>query len=472
MSTPNQRRVVVVGGGISGLAAAHRVRELDPSAQVQLLEASDRLGGTIETVRTDGFLIERGADSFITNVSWALDLCKRLRLDSQLIGTNDQYRRAFVVRKGKLVPVPDGFTLLAPARFWPVLKSPVLSPLGKLRLLGEIFVPQTCRADESLASFAVRRLGREAFERLVQPLAGGIYTADPQKLSIAATMPRFLEMERTWGSLTRAAIAARKTTAHSPSEAGARYSLFQTFREGLSTLIDALTKTLSESAVYLGARVEALRRNDRRWLVSYRQNEHIDEIEADAIILAISARMAAPLIQPFSVDLAQELDGIGYAGSVVVTTAYRSEQVGHPLDGFGFVVPAIERRRILAVSFSSIKFPGRAPAGTVLLRTFVGGACQPELSQLDDRRLLALVAEELASLIQLKGQPLLTNIARWQDAMPQYHVGHCERIERIESLVGRMDGLALAGSAYHGVGIPHCIRSGELAAERVLSQRP
>lgn len=464
------RHLVVVGGGISGLAAAHRASQLDPSANLLLLEAGDRLGGVVQTIRRDGFLIERGADSFITNVPWAADLCKQLGLDSQLMPTNDRFRRAFVVHRGKLVPVPDGFTLLAPTRIWPVLKSPLLSPLGKLRLMLELFVPEKDCADESLESFAVRRLGREVFERLVQPLAGGIYTADPQKLSIAATMPRFLEMERTWGSLTRAALVqSKQISSTAGQESGARYSLFMTLRDGLSTLVDTLAAQLPAGAIRFNARVERLRRVGEKFFVQYVQRGQALEVEADALILALPAKRAAELLREIAIDLAQELSGITYAGSVVITTAYRRDQIGHPLDGFGFVVPAIERRRILAASFSSTKFEGRAPEGTVLVRTFVGGACQADMAELGDERLLSIVHEELSALIQLQGEPILADIARWNAAMPQYHVGHCDRVERIEALAARIDLLALAGSAYRGVGIPHCIRSGQLAAERVLN---
>ena len=465
------KRIVVVGGGISGLAAAHRVTELEPTADVQLLEASDRLGGAIQTVRRDGFLIERSADSFITNVPWAVDLCKRLGIESQLISASAQFRRAFVVHKGQLEPVPDGFTLMSPARLMPVLRSPLLSVRGKLRLLAEVFMPEKDVSDESLESFAVRRLGREVFDRLVQPLVGGIYTADPQKLSLAATMPRFLEMERTWGSLTRAAFAQRRDRSNrGEHESGARYSLFMTLRDGLSALVAALAERLPPAGIKLNTCVDRLGRSDGRWAVRCTREGQASEIEADAVIMALPAPQAAALLRGIAVELAEELDGIPYGSSVVITTAYRRDQIAHALDGFGFVVPAVEQRRILATSFSSVKFPGRAPEGTVLLRTFVGGASQPKLAELDDEQLLSIVADELGALIQLSGEPLLTDVARWTAAMPQYHVGHCDRVERLERLAGELAGFALAGNAYHGVGIPHCIHSGEAAAERVVAK--
>ncbi len=466
------KRVVVIGGGISGLAAAHRLCELDPACQVTLLEAGSRLGGVLETARRDGFLIERSADNFITNVPWAVDLCRRVGLSDQLLPTRSEQRNAMVVHAGRLERVPQGFMLMAPARLGPLLATPILSPWGKLRLLGEYFVPRRTESeDESLASFARRRLGREAFERIVQPLVGGIYAADPERLSLTATMPRFVEMERRWGGLIRGARHERSSeTADATSDvAGARYGMFVAPRDGLASLVAAIAARLPEGSVRLGTRVESLSRGEQGgWVAKYSGNDGVaTTLECDAVILAIGAPDAARLLEPIDNALAGELAAIEYAGTSIVSLAFRRDQVTHPLDGFGFVVPAIEKRPILAGSFSSVKFAGRAPQDTVLIRVFIGGALQSELAELDDHRLRQIALDELRSLIGARGEPLFADIARWPRSMPQYHLGHCQRVERIEAAVAHWPGLALAGNAYHGVGIPNCIHSGEMAAEEI-----
>jgi protoporphyrinogen/coproporphyrinogen III oxidase len=475
--TSPRRRIAVIGGGIAGLAAAHRLIELDPAIELTLFEASDRLGGSLWTQRRDGFLVEQGADSFITNVPWGVDLCRRLGLGDELIGTNLRGRKAFVVRRGRLVPIPDGFMLMAPSRIWPVVATPILSPLGKLRLAGEYFVPRRDNGDdESLASFARRRLGRETFERLVQPLVAGIYTADPEKLSLAATLPRFQEMERQHGGLIRGALRQKAHNKKSPStndpSSGARYELFVAPRDGLSSIASAIAARLPSSTVRLNVPVRSLIRSDGGWQIRVgRLNPALQNSanrEFDAVILAVSAPVAGRLLTDIDGDLAGKLAGIEYAGVAVVSMAFERRQIRHPLDGFGFVVPAIERRRILSASFSSEKFPGRAPVGNVLIRTFVGGACQRELVDLNDADLERLVTEELADLLGITGRPLWTMIARWSQSMPQYHLGHLERVAQIETLVEETPGLGMAGNAYHGVGIPPAIRSGEQAAERLI----
>jgi protoporphyrinogen/coproporphyrinogen III oxidase len=461
-----QKTVVVVGGGISGLSAAHRLTELDPGLNVVVLEAGQRAGGVLQTVHRDGFLIEQSADNFITNVPWAVDLCRRIGLGDQLISTRTEHRGALVVHRGRLVRVPEGFVLLASARLWPLVTTPILSPLGKLRLLAERFVPRRIESgDESLAAFARRRLGREAFERLVQPLIGGIYTADPEQLSLAATMPRFIEMERRWGSLIRAARS--ESTSKNDQESGARYGLFATLQSGLGTLVERLVEKLSPGSVRLDSPVKKIIRHaDGSFVLDVHGQ---DSIPCDGVIVTAPAPQSAILLADVDEAIAQVLGKIQYAGTSIVTLAYRREQIGHALDGFGFVVPAIERRQILAGSFSSMKFDGRAPEGYVLLRIFIGGACQSELNTLQDDELRAIVTGELRQLLNARGEPLFSEVVRWPNAMPQYYLGHRERVAAIERGIERLRGLELAGNAYHGVGIPHCIHSGELAAERMVS---
>jgi oxygen-dependent protoporphyrinogen oxidase len=461
-------RIAVIGGGISGLAAAHRARELAPQAQVTIFEAGDRLGGALGTTRRDGFLIERSADMFTTREPWALDLCKKLGIADQLISTNTSHRRAYVVFRGQLVEVPEGFTLMSPAKIGPILQTPLLSWRGKLRLAAERFVrPRVSQGDESLTSFATRRFGQEAYDRLIQPLIGGIYTADPTKLSLAATLPQFLEMERQHGSVIRATRVQQRQMKSKEQASGARYGLFVAPRDGMQTLVDALVAALPSEAFRLQTPVDRLApQMDGSWLVHPRGAAP----EAfDGVILAVKAPAAGRLLMATSPALASDLSHIAYAGAALVILGVKRAQVTHPLQGFGFVVPAIENRRILAGSFSSIKFAGRAPDDSLLIRVFVGGALQPKLLDLDDGALEQLVREELGELIGLSGAPLFCEVARWNGAMPQYHVGHLQIVEAIEQRAQMLPNFALAGNAYRGVGIPFCIHSGEQAAERVLS---
>ncbi|HVT30137.1 MAG TPA: protoporphyrinogen oxidase [Lacipirellulaceae bacterium] len=497
-------RIAIIGGGISGLAAAHRLFELRPDAKVSLFEASSRLGGVLETVERQGFLIERSADNFLANPSAAVDLCRQLGMEGELVPTDESRRRAFVVHGGRLLPVPEGFYLMSPRRLWPVLRSPLLSLCGKLRLLCEPFVrrgpacstvpvrePQSLNTpfDESVASFVRRRLGREVFERVVQPLVAGIYTADPEKLSMAATMPRFLEFERTHGSLLRATLS--RGSASSPqtdtqssifsnqtldanaadTATGARYALFLAPAHGMQSLVTKLSDSLPREVVQLKASVTSISRRDERWELADNPKSEIRNPKSpfDAVIVAVPAHAAAELLMSTNADLAAELGKIAFAGCVVVSFGFHRHQIRHTLDGFGFVVPKIERRRIIAASFASLKFPGRAPSEEVLIRVFLGGALQPEMLDASDADLIRIAQEGLTELVGIVGEPIISDIARWPRSMPQYHVGHLARVARIEELVASYPALALAGNAYHGVGIPQCIASGQAAAERVLA---
>lgn len=458
------RRVAVIGGGIAGLAAAQRLRELNPAGEVVLFEASDRLGGVLQTTERDGWLIEHAADNFITNVPWAVDLCRRIGFDQELLPTDDRFRKAFVIHRGRMTPVPDGFALMAPARVWPVLTTPLLSLAGKLRLACEIFQPiRRTGDDESLESFVVRRLGRETFDRIVQPLVGGIYTADPKKLSLAATLPRFLEMEREQGGLIRGALKQNGSAKSSDrASSGARYSLFVAPRRGMASLVAAIAARLPASSLRLSTPIASLAPTaDRRWT--------INGDNFDAAIVATPARPSASLLRGFDPTLADLLSNIPYAGASVVSLGYRDDQLARLLDGFGYVVPAAEQRKVLAVSFASMKYPGRAPEGCVLLRVFIGGALQPELANLPDDELLAIAQQELAEILGVRGAPLVTQIGRWHQAMPQYHVGHLDLVAQIEARTATHAGLALAGSAYRGVGVPQCIHSGEVAAAAIYA---
>jgi oxygen-dependent protoporphyrinogen oxidase len=454
-------RIVIIGGGISGLAAAHRILELNQAAHVTILEASNRLGGTIHTEYRGGFLLERGPDSFISEKPQAIALAKRLGLESQLIQTNEEYRRSFIVRDGRLRAVPEGFQLMAPSRMWPFITSDIFSLPGKMRMAADLFLPRKSTngtTDESLASFVRRRLGEEALARMAQPMVGGIYTADPETLSLRATLPRFLDMEQKHRSLILAML--RQGRAAKTGTSGARYSLFLSFDRGMQVLVDALTRINAD--FFLNTRVQRVT-YDQGWRI-YTDKE--ERFEADAVCLAVPAYVAASLLS--DARLAEKLRAIKYASTATINFGYRRAAIAHPLNGFGFVVPVIEKRSLIACTFSNVKFSGRAPEGHVLLRAFAGGALQPEIFALDETEMATRVEADLRELLGIREDPRFIEVAKWERSMPQYEVGHLERVSDMEKLAGELPGLALAGNAYRGAGIPDCVRSGEKAAEAML----
>lgn len=467
-----RRRVAIIGGGITGLAAAHHLCEVAPQLDVVLLEANSRLGGVIRTTKKDGFLVESAADNFITTSPVAIDLCTRLGLGAELIGTNPQGRGAMVVCKGRLEPIPSGFLVMAPSRIWPILTTRILSSMGKMRAGLEYFIPRRKQLDdESLKAFVCRRFGSELFERLVQPLVGGIYTADPSRLSIAATMPRFPQMEQQHGSLLRAMMRQRREAGHTKPEnsGGARYSQFMTLRGGMSTLTNALANSLPAGAIHRNSPVCAIVPGEHgRWSIRLAKGNQTS-LEADAVIVASPAIHAASMLATTDICISEALGQIEYASCAVVSLAYRREQIKHKLNTFGFVVPLAEQRLILSCSFSSLKYPDRAPDEHVLMRVFIGGACQSGLLQLPREQLIQLAERELTELLGISQPPVFRDLTMQVQAMPQYHVGHCERIEIIEQRLAFHPTLALAGSALRGVGVPGCIESGEKAAERVAN---
>ena len=472
--TESQRpvwRVAIVGGGISGLAAAHRLVETrDHSGQslrLTLFEAGSRIGGVIHTRTIDDFLVETGPDMFITDKPAAVSLCQRLGLEDRLIRTDDRFRRSLVLRNGRPEPVPDGFTLLAPARIWPVLTSPIFSPWGKLRMGLEVLIPKRKdQTDESLGSFVRRRFGREALERLIQPLVGGIYTADPEKLSLRATLPRFLEMEARHGSLLLAAKQGQRSKPQQ-NQSGARYGLFTTLQGGLCELVDRLQARVADwTTIRLNTSIESIERSDESGFRLTTQSGSTEQF--DAVIVAVPAYHAAGLISSVDQELAVTLQSIDYASSAVVLSGHRLCDIRHPLDAFGLVVPILEARRILAVSFASRKFSGRAADGHVILRTFVGGALQSDLLQQADKQIQLLVRSELENILGVTGRELFSEVVRWDRAMPQYHVGHLQLVKRIYERLTAQPNLGIAGNALLGVGIPDCVDSGEAAAEKLL----
>lgn len=470
-------QVVIVGGGISGLSAAYRLKELADEKRVRLkvtlFESRNRLGGVIHTLRQNGFLIDSGPDNFVTAKPWAIALARRLGIESELITTNEAHRSALVVRNGKLMPIPEGFLLMAPTKLMPIITTPLFSVFGKLRMAMEFFLPPGKNIqDESLASFVNRRFGNQALDRVVQPLISGIYTARPELLSLRATMPRFIDLENQYGSVIkgmRAEGKKRKAT-QKTTGSGARYGMFVTFMDGLQTLVNALENHVKHVDFHLGEGVTRIEKTNAGKPPSWRvETQKGNTIEADGVIIAGASSKAAGLITDVDATLAAQLSAIQYASSAVVHLGYKRKDVTHPLDAFGCVVPITEKRNIIAASFSSVKYEGRAPANAVLIRAFMGGALQPQVIQRDDAALIDTACKDLHDLLGITTEPQLAMLSRWPDSMAQYEVGHLERVARIRDRARTHMGLEFAGNGFEGVGIPDCVHSGENAAEALFS---
>lgn len=469
MNSP-AKRIAIIGGGITGLAAAHRLvelsRERGRSYEFVVHEASPRLGGVISTRRQDGFLLEEGADSFVTNKPGAKGLIERLGLSDELIGIEPGARQSFVVHGGELIPTPQGFHLLAPSQMGPLFSSSLFSPLGKLRIALEKFVPpRRGSSDESVGAFVLRRFGREDLERMAKPMVAAIYGADAMQLSLKATFPRFLELEQQHGSVIRGLQAALREQSAADASAqpasGPRYGLFATLSSGLSTLTDALIARLPQARLRVDTPVLALEPvADGGWSVQTPEGS----ARFDAVIVATPAPVASELVESFDSEMARLLSDIPYHFSATVCVGMKIGDLSHPMGGAGFVVSGDEGLTLLGCTFGHRKFAGRAPEGCALLRAYFGNAG----SSLSDADLIDRTLTELTPLLGIRGAPLFSHIARWPGGMPQYAVGHLDLVGQIEECQASQRGLALAGNAYRGVGIPDSIESGEKAAEYLL----
>lgn len=472
-------RVAIVGGGIAGLATAYYLQEKARQAGLplgySLIESSATFGGKIVTDAQDGFVIEGGPDSFITQKPAALHLCRELGLEEQLLGTNDAQRKVYVLEGGQLRSLPDGVMLVVPTRFTPFALSPLISLPGKLRMGLDLFIPRRSdKSDESLADFIRRRLGQEALDKIAEPLMAGIHVADPERLSLQATFPRFIQLEQKYGSLIKGMLAQKAHGARqSRNGTGRKASLFMTLRGGLRELVEALVAQL-EGELLPGTRLTGLAwASDGPTSANGRYCLRMDDgrtLLADAVILATPSYTAADLVEPMHPALAAELRAIRYVSTATVSLGFRRAEFEHPLNGFGFVVAARERSRLMACTWTSTKFNQRVPDEHLLLRAFVGGPRNQELVALPDEALIQLVREELRQVMGVNATPVIARVYRWPEANPQYDVGHLQQVDHIEAMATDLAGLHFTGSAYRGVGIPDCIQQGQHTAERVINE--
>ena len=463
-------RIVIIGGGIAGLSAAYYAQKKAPEARITLLEAGERWGGKIATDRVlfDGgqFIIEGGPDTFLASKPWAVELCKELGLSERLHGTNPSQKNTYVLHRNKLEPLPDGLAMMIPTNVQAILRSSLVSWPGKARMGLDFMLPiQPANGDESLGSFVSRRLGREAYENLIEPLMSGIYAGNGDKLSLASTFPYLRDLELKYGSLARGALEMRKKK---PSTPGSR-SAFLTPTSGLAEIVEKLVERLVMKGVNLrhNAPITAIQRlTPGTWNLTLQSGERI---EADSIILASPAYVSGKLLESIDPGLAADLQAIPYASTATVTLAYHQSDLRRALDGYGYVIPRSEGRKALACTWTSTKFPHRAPQGYALIRVFVGRAGQENDIPWNEADLLELAREELKLTMSISAEPIVSRVFMWDKAMPQYNLGHPEILKRIEAALARQPGLALAGNGYCGIGIPDCIHSGELAVERILS---
>ena len=443
--------VAIVGGGITGLAAAYELERR--GLQVRVLEATTRVGGVIVTERFDGWVVDAGPDSLLVQKPAAVALCRELGLADRLVPTL-QPRTAYVVRDGELHPIVEGSFLGFPVRFSAFARSSLFTGGGRVRIACEALVPRAAPADdESIAAFVRRRFGTEAAEYIGEPLLAGIHAGDAERLSMRALFPRLWEAERQAGSVLRSFRALRVT----PSPQGAFVSL----TGGVGELVDALRGALRGDTVRVAARVRELRRARNYVLVS-----EAASLQASAVILCVPAYVAATLLRGLDTTLAGLCDGVPYASTATVAFGYRRGQIRHPLKGSGFVVPRVERGPLLAATWVTSKWPGRAPAGHALLRAFLGGGRDPHRLDLGDEELVGAARDALEDTLTIEGPPLFSRVFRWERQSPQYEVGHLQRVHAIDRRTAAIPGLFLAGSGFRAIGIPDCIADGRDAAGR------
>jgi oxygen-dependent protoporphyrinogen oxidase len=442
--------VAIVGGGIAGLSAAHALRKAGVAFRV--IEKSPRFGGVIRSDRVAGFLLEGGPDSLLAQKPEGIGLARELGLGERLLPTNPEARAVFVLHRGRLHPLPEGMMLAVPSRVLPFLRSRLFSWPGKLRMGMDLLRPgRREQGDESIASFLRRRFGREAVDLVGEPLMAGIHAGDPERLSIRATFPRFVDLETRHGSLIRGLWSSQRSA---PAKGTAA---FYSLVGGLEEMVAALVASLPEASLLPASPIRSVSREAAGFVLDV---EGKGALQAPAVVLAAPAPALAPLLEDLDADIARTLGAIPFASTVTVLLGYRRERVGHPLDGYGLLVPRGEGLRTTACSFFSTKFPGRAPEGYVLLRGFLGGVRDPGVLDLDDAALVEVVGREMGPVLGLQGEPALARVYRWPRGTPQMEVGHLERVRSLEARLANVPGLFLTGAGIRVTGIPDSVADG------------
>ncbi|MFM7188979.1 MAG: protoporphyrinogen oxidase [Armatimonadota bacterium] len=478
------RRVVIVGGGVSGLSTAWLLNEKATEAgipmHITVLEAANRFGGKVRTDTVDGygdkpFIIEAGPDSFLTQKPWALRLARKIGLDKDILGTNDKVRNIFVLSKGRPVKLPEGVLLVVPTKIWPFVMSPLISVWGKLRMGMDLILPaKKDNTDEALGDFVRRRLGQEALDKIAEPLMAGIYNAEVDKQSILATFPRFREVEQQHGSLIRGMIAQKAKAPSAPPAPGdkTRVSMFVSFKQGTEAFVTALVASLTDAsnvALHKTTVVEAIDTNHASHGYTITTGNG-NVIEADDIVLTCPAKVAATLVEKLAAPAAKLLAEIRYVSTGAMAVGVKVSDIQKPIHGFGIVVPSSENRPINAITVASTKFDHRAPDDYALLRVFFGGARSPKTMDLSDAEIEKMVISQLQDLVGLSGSPVFTRIQRWDAANPQYDVHHLDLCDKIDSSLP--SGIWVTGCSYRGVGMPDCVYQSELLVERMLTKHP
>ena len=464
------KKIVIIGGGISGLATAYSLEEIarkkGESISITLFEKNNRIGGNILTERTDGFLIEGGPDCFLSEKPWAIQLCERLGMGESLLRTNDEYRKTYILLNGHLHELPEGVILMIPTEIFPLLKSNLISLSGKIRMGMELFIPKKeSSADESLSQFVRRRLGQEALDKIAAPLVAGVHAEDPDTMSVKSRFPRFVQMEEEYGSLIKGMIAKRREMRRAGSKGNKpKYTMFMTLKDGLSEMPATIVQNLKMTKILTNREVADVDKRDI-FKISLKNGEVLD---ADTVVFATPSYETARLLTGINDSISALLNKIPYASTATVSLAFKKESISNPMNGFGFLVPRQEKRRITGATWVSRKFSYRSPDDSVLIRCFIGGSHNEKLVFLNDKDMIEMVKGELRDIMGITSEPLLTRIYRWEKAMPQYTIGHEERLSILDKKLSEYPGIFLTGSSYRGSGISECIKDGQLTAEFVL----
>lgn len=483
------KHIIIIGGGAAGLGAAYKVARAGSAGHevtFTLIEKDPRLGGKILTEQIqdewDGaddasFIVDGGPDCFLTSKPAVHRIAKLGGIFDDELPTDDSRKKTLILSRGRLHEMPDGVMMFAPTKFMPFATTGLFSWPGKIRMGMDLFVPKKQVPegqlnDETLESFIVRRMGRECLDRLAEPLVGGVHASDPAQMSLAATFPNLLEMEQKHGSMLKGFLDMRRKVEEMkrkyPPQPGAKpRTFFTSFTGGMQELTDTMAEKSDASRMRTGAAVQSITQEDGGWTVTLTDGS---TVEGDAVIVATESWAAEPLMRQVDTQIADALAAIPTSSSATISVGFREDEIGINMDAFGVLCPIVEERSLMAATYSSTKWPGRAPEGKVLMRGFVGGPHNQAIMERSDDEIAGIVLDELRQVLGVKGDPLFSRVYRWHLGMPQYTMGHLGRVETIENRCTEIPGLALAGGSYRGVGIPNCIESGERGVTKVLAE--